>query len=487
MTMIENFLIELGDNASIAFQVPSEIGTDAELNYVSYDVSAATANPLERDQRIVVIGIDFGTSSTKVVIGDAALGRAFAVPFRGTSGISDYLLASRLYHTDGIYSLTTGFICHRDLKLSLFADPANTKLQDRVIGFLAHVIRYSLGWFLSTKADIYSTTSLLWKVVIGLPTANHLEKEISNRVSKLGDLAWRVAHMDGEVSDSLIACARKERRIEKRSASLIGRKEDVEVEVIPEIAAQIFGFVKSHQFDPASRNIFLMVDVGAGTVDSSLFQVCKGRGGVWDFEFFTSVVEPNGVMNLHRWRTNWWQEGLKKASTARADRLCNELAKIKLPTDRSVPIPPSFRDYFGDTSVLFKNDAFNPDEIFYSKRIVRQVRGNTYWRTREDCLLSQSQLTGIPAFYCGGGIRHQMYGRLREEMQAMPGCTWLSAFPRQIEIPSDLEVPGVSRIDYDRLSVAYGLSFLEAGKIVKSLPAASLSSSQENPWDLNYG
>ena len=42
--------------------------------------------------REVVLGFDFGTSSTKVVIGDRALRQAYAVPFRDAEGIDAFLL-----------------------------------------------------------------------------------------------------------------------------------------------------------------------------------------------------------------------------------------------------------------------------------------------------------------------------------------------------------------------------------------------------------
>ena len=74
----------------------------------------------------------------------------------------------------------------------------------------------------------------------------------------------------------------------------------LDVAVVPEIAAQIYGFVVSNSFDKKAANNYLMVDVGAGTVDSSLFHVKPGRGGKWDFEFYTAAVEPLGVTNLHR-------------------------------------------------------------------------------------------------------------------------------------------------------------------------------------------
>ena len=60
------------------------------------------------DDREVVLGLDFGTSRVKVVIGDSSLGKAFAVPFCRTEGIEKFLLPSRLYQTGQVFSLEMG-------------------------------------------------------------------------------------------------------------------------------------------------------------------------------------------------------------------------------------------------------------------------------------------------------------------------------------------------------------------------------------------
>ena len=78
------------------------------------------------------------------------------------------------------------------------------------------------------------------------------------------------------------------------------------------------------------------------------------------------------------------------------------------------------------------------------------------------------------------------YTRLQKEMQSMPGCSWLNAKPRRVELPKNLEAPGLKRADYDRLTVAYGLSFLEVGSVTKSLPAPKLPTDPQSDWRSNY-
>ena len=434
------------------------------------------------DERQLVLGLDFGTSSVKVVIGDSALGKAFAVPFTKSAGIERYLLPSCLNEADNIFSLQGDGSSYRDLKLSLLAGPTDRKCQDNVIAFLALVIRHARGWLLSELAPIYSNTRIVWKLVVGLPVIQPFETRLSKLFGRLGQIAWLVAGTEGHIDRARIHSARANSRALSMAAEQAPNPGDIEVEAVSELAAQIYGFVKSNQFDENARNIFLMVDIGAGTVDSSLFHVKPALGGRWDFEFFTSVVEPHGVMNLHRYRVAWWRDALLASSDPSARDLSYSLNGLVFPTDRMVALPDSYSQYFEGVTVDFPDARHNPDEKFYCRKVVRQVRGNTYWRTGNDGIVPRQSLKGISAFYCGGGTRMKLYDRLREDLRTFPGCTWLSALPRQIEIPSNLEAPTLRREDYDRLSVAYGLSFLEVGRIVRSLPKPKLVIPRESPW-----
>lgn len=434
------------------------------------------------DGRQIVLGLDFGTSSVKVVIGDAALGKAFAIPFRLTSDIQRYLLPVRLFESSGRFSLTEGEHIHRDLKLSLIAEPNDPLLRRRVVAFLALVICHARNWLLTEHREIYQRTRLFWKVSIGLPAAHHLDDKLHQAFFEIANLAW-LTSLAQSVDAKAIADAEMRWNFLSDCPKSATSDEEIEVSVVPEIAAQIYGFVKSSRFNRHAQNIYLMVDVGAGSVDSSLFHVKPSRGK-WDFEFFTSVVEPLGVMNLHRHRVQWWETQLRQHLSG--SKLAEELARVKYATDRTTALPERYLDYFDGVTVKTSGGDDDPDSSFFRKKVVPQVRGQSYYRAWKDGLLTQNQLDGVPTFYCGGGMRMNYYDKLRHELRSMPGCTWLKANPSRIEFPDNLEAPGVKRADYDRLSVAYGLSFLEVGKITKSLPAPILPTLPAWDWCSNY-
>jgi hypothetical protein len=430
------------------------------------------------DKREVVLGLDFGTSCVKVMIGDAALGKSFAVPFCKTEGIKRFLLPSRLFQTGTTYSLVQGSHAYRDLKLSLLANPDDPILQQRVIAFLALVIRRSRAWLLTEHATTYSRTGIVWKLAVGVPSAQHLQTPRAGLFERLSVAAWTVAGASADVCDSLI------QTVLDQKPSAVRNDDGVEISVVPEIAAQIYGFVSSNSFDKNAPNIFLMADVGAGTVDSALFHVKLVKGGRWDFEFFTSVVEPNGVSNLHRHRVNWWDAELMKVQAPQ--QLLDDLAAAKLITDQQHLVPESFLDYFEGVRVKVGTVEKTPDAFFFNQRVLAQVQGKSFYRTWKDNLLPQTDLTNIPFFMCGGGMRMDFYKALAPRLASIPGCTWLKAECRILGAPADLVAEGIVEEDYDRLSVAYGLSRLEVGRVVKAVPQPKLNVPFVDSWRDNY-
>jgi len=430
-----------------------------------------------RDEREVVMGLDFGTSSVKVVIGDSALGKSFLVPFNDDVGLGAYLLPSRLYQTDDKYSLVSGTQSYRDLKLSFVASPSDISNQVRLVAFLALVIARARGWLFSNQRNTFKKTQIIWRLSVGLPSASILSNDLAQRLQHLAAIAWRCAGepqllTQGGITQLINEAEPKE---------VIGA---VEVEVIPEIAAQIYGFVVSTSFDRKAANFYLMVDVGAGTVDSCLFRVKPAKGGKWDFEFFTTAVEPHGVMNLHRHRNAWWLDTLKKYAAPQT--LIDDVQNGWRDTDHLVSLPEKFEEYFDGVGVTFRKGAKSPDLEFFEDRVVTQVRGKTLWRAWKEEYLDQRSIAGLPLFLCGGGARMAYYLELKNKLKQQHGFSWLKAEPWTMGVPGDLVADGLEDNDYDRVSVAYGLSRLDVGKVIRATPIPKIEIAPVNSWSDNY-
>lgn len=415
----------------------------------------------------LALGLDFGTSTVKVVIGDLSSDKSYAVPFLKCDGLDAYLLPSRVYESSTSsasarsFSLEGGELAFRDLKLSLLASPASIDRQVEVIAFLSLVIKRARAWFFHTHRTIYKRVKCLWQLRIGLPAATSLENRFVPLLEGILRAAWQLASAEGALERKRVLQIRAKVLNEPTSEN------DPEVRVIPEIAAQIFGFVVSSSFDKKAANRYLMVDVGAGTVDASLFKVFPGRGGRWHFEFYTAVVQPYGVANLHAHRVDWWLSSL--VGVANGQRLIEELRSNKFVTDFSYKLPEHNSNYFSGVHFNVR-DPNQADAEFFDKKLMAQVQGSTLWRAMQDGFLTKDHMKGIPMFLCGGGSRSSFYLDLENKLQKMPGYSWLSTEAWQLSFPHDLEVDGVDECDFDRLSVAYGLSKVNVGEVTQALP-----------------
>ncbi len=426
--------------------------------------------------REVVVGFDFGTSSAKAVIGDRGLKKAHAVPFRDAIGIDAYLLPARLYEENEQYCLHDGSRHIKDLKLALLRNPDDPILQCRVIAFLALGIREARGWLFAEHAEDYLKTEIVWTLALGLPAEHAVDNRLSKIFERLGAAAWSVA---GLANVSLDVCRKALEEFANGSANA-----ELDVTVTPEIAAQVYGFVNSNRFDRKARNFYLIADVGAGTVDTCLFRVLPEKGGRWSFEIYTAAVEPSGVMNLHRHRIAWWQQLL--APNRMGAELSKNLDSIKLGTENQATIPATYQGYLSGVQVQFAGEAVDPDKQFF--RIpVRQVQSRTLYRAFSNGLLGKQDIADMPFFLCGGGARLKFYDEISEAIHRFEGCSWLSTKRQELVIPNELRADGVRRSDYDRLSVAYGLSMLTLANIktAQQIPRLPRESSAEQ-WRDHY-
>ena len=432
----------------------------------------------------MAFGLDFGTSSVKVVIGDLASDKSYAVPFIEAVGIDAYLLPSRVFESvtetttkaSSSFSLTEAKHAFRDLKLSLLGNPESTERQIEVIVFLALVIQRARAWIFTHHKAIYKHVKCLWQLRIGLPAASALNNSYVPLFEKVLRSAWLLASLD-EKPDRVLTQSVRDRIFNSQEPD-----DGLEVQVIPEIAAQIFGFVASNSFDKKDANRYLMVDIGAGTVDASLFKVMPGRGGRCNFEFYTAVVQPYGVSNLHAYRVDWWYQKLMDVDGASG--LMDALQRTKFATDLGASVPAHNQDYFEGVN-LTKDRADQADSQFFEK-LMAQVQGSTLWRAWKDGFLSQEQLTNTPMFLCGGGARSEFYLELETKLVSFPSYGWLSAEPWQLGFPRDLETEGIDEKDFDRLSVAYGLSKLNVGQITQATPLPKVAIAPPQPFTDRY-
>lgn len=446
--------LEFGDDPSVAWHPentsrlqPIDYSTDAGLRLTPIGGKSQA-------DRELVMGLDFGTSCAKVVIADREMKHAYAVPLVEATGVNSYLLPARLSKYRDKYTLTDKGEAFTDLKLSLLASPMDEAACTRVCAFLALVIRSARAWLFTEHREKYLSANIIWSLALGQPADQATSPENKDHFMSLAKVAWFLAGKNKSLTTKSVKNAWLDR-------DNINLGDELEIVVMPELAAQIHGFVSSSHYDVRGPKIFLMVDVGAGTVDASIFFVKKDpNNGTASFSLFTNSVEAYGVANLHRHRVGWWQSQLRAKAEGQA--IADALEAIRLPTEYRGHIPKCFRNYLHGVSAQFIGREQTPDKTFFDK-VIDQVRGKVFYGAWKQKLAPKESLDGIPLFLCGGGARHPFFSQIEKELKHTPGCTWLNAQRRELVLPTGLIAPGVSTKDYDRLSVAFGLSQLTLG------------------------
>ncbi len=448
----------------------------SELDGIRGQIAAADAQKTDE----LVIGLDFGTSSVKVVIGDRNRDRAFAVPFLDPkSSDNPYIWPSTLWVSGECYSLDGGDRAIRDLKLRFLSETAEPKVFEQAAAFLGLVIRHARGWYLTTHEDIYLKAGILWNFNLGIPAQSYDKKPLVDQYRRLAIAAMAVAalpekYLSIRAVDRLCTEIRNQKPDQHGDFISSYCADAQDIDVIPEVTAQIYGFVQSDQFDPGDKNIFMLVDVGAGTVDSSIFHVVREDRGKWGFHFFSTCVEQNGTVPLHRYRADW----LMNVPDLHNDQdLLTKLSSIRQPADFQTGYPESIDQYVLNVEFRFDSPESNPDNKFYSDRLWKQVFVKTLdLPVREKKLDTFADLSDpLPLFLCGGGSRMQFYNRLVDGLNSRRGQSWGKVKQRQLRIPRKLQVHMPKRKDYDRLSVAFGLSFMKLGTYARSVDIPALT------------
>jgi hypothetical protein len=426
--------------------------------------TSSVENARSGPKRYIGIGFDLGTSSTKVVIALRIPRSADAIPFDGLAPKDfPYLLPSKVWLSrTGHFALTQLGEGEwlRETKVALMQDPwrpLSSKLYlsprpvDAVAAFIGLVLRYSKKWFINEKAEILGSSELMWDFNVGLPARNFDEKGIRDAFKFASIAGWELAQ-GGEINLEFTKQA-----VDRAQSGLMPHGTHIDsIHVIPEVAAEVTGYARSDQrrFGP-----HLLVDIGATTLDSCLFLLTDSDDQNRYAMLAADVRSDLGAFELHRYRV---------------DEL-SLYAKSKLSAaDEMQLIPEKISDYVPVASDLTKTDSSFQDKctIAAGKTIFGAKRKDPNGLTNLDMNglrrpMDNALQPNIRVFVCGGGARMNLYRQAVDEAcrRAEPGGRQgLSMIPfvnvpGGLPFPNDLSAPKIPAQDYDRLAVAYGLSY----------------------------
>jgi len=413
----------------------------------------------------IVIGFDFGTSSSKIVFRDFGRQTAYAVPFgRLACTLNQYLIPTQIFISDkGKLSLSEGKYSFKKLKTSLLDSHDKPIFKSSKIGpqelaaaYMGLVIRLARAWFLKSTESIYRRSGIHWWLNLGIPSKNYDDEKTKEILKTIGMAAWRLSTSEGEMAlkNAKQILVKAKGHIQSGGANVDTK--DMEslwlhpdlVTPHPEVIMEVVGYVRSPM---RTSGLHLLIDVGATTLDCATF-IIHSHEGEDVYSLFETRVERYGTMALHNRRMQELKNGLQKNL-----REINSVDPVRpLPEETHYEIKP-------DGKILSDHD-----NAFFKECL--GVIGNVVRMTRDEYPASPAWENGLPVFICGGGGRYHPYRKSIKKLGthiSKKSKPFKGFIRKELPIPDQLKAPGLSHQEYDRLAVAYGLSFspLEIGQI----------------------
>lgn len=448
-----------------------------------------TSPPPARLPYEFVVGLDFGTAFTKCIVRDEQNENAHIVP----------LDAGTYWLPSDVWADTFGFATHPDghrnggvklsfLKMALVAacrnqpdDPtlerfrsaaAKLNLQTQpldlveaaVIHLLATVLRKALTFILTLRPDFGRHPQDLWSVNMAVPVAHADDATVCSSFERCLKMA-RVLAEDGSPPDMDTKAL-----IHATSQLDPNRPSCAHCFSYPEVSANVQSFLQSRA---VREGLYLFVDVGAGTVDLSIFIYTAQNES--PLAYFGAEVLPLGSSKL---------ESRAAARLAKKLQQIHALADLNQVTAASLrpALEAAFREYKETGRDVFPDIAADmkpiaqclSEQVFGKLGFLGTARTHIQPHPRNPKgPVTPHSWKGLHFLYGGGGCDSLTYKDpleryFRDFWQFTPGTSPLPR-PRDLLKPESLGETEFAAL-VKRFTVAYGLSFHRANLPNNRLP-----------------
>jgi hypothetical protein len=224
-----------------------------------------------RPAKDVRIGIDFGTSYSKMAI--RLLDRTFMVDWTGLCATENpYLLPTQASELKSGHimacAMPSAALSRHGLKVPFLNGTATENDHAWMAAYLANLLRYARAWLAFYHGKELATINPRWEVNLGLPAGSWTEKRaLAKNFSNIGRCAWALSLEESISIKRAIQLLKFD-----WSANLPKRLEYLDV--VPEFVAQVAAYMESSQ---RLEGIHLLVDIGGGTLDAACFFVHDPR------------------------------------------------------------------------------------------------------------------------------------------------------------------------------------------------------------------
>jgi predicted nucleic acid-binding Zn-ribbon protein len=422
------------------------------------------------------LGIDFGTSFTKVCFRDIARERSEVVTFSSKeTELSEALLPTKVgILPDGtlLAGLTRSewdrleqylqasveFIKMRLADLDLSQESEEWRLehlpeldQPEIVEnlcayYLSRVIIRAQSWIRSNKSELVLNQKIQWSANVGVPV-EYCDSPAIARFEKVLSLAWLLSN---EPQTELFTLESLGKYLEQLRSHI--DRNPIDCHAIPEISAAVWSFLNSREADEGFYTFF---DVGDGTLDGVSFRYWRYDGEP-KVDFYSGFVKPLGV-------------------SAIVKPLAQELQKPELEVKRFIFNSP-------ESDVTSVNSTKSRKSI---QQLVGRVVMEGYQKhgTHRPVFKDIVVQNGLSIFISGGGGNTHFYQQaivsthsdFQHQRAGIP-----SYKPRIIPTPKDLSLNGLNLEVFHRFAVAYGLSIPEWEAAEVRLPSVMVNADLED-------
>lgn len=270
---------------------------------------------VELELLYINLGIDFGTSFTKVCFRDIGQDRSEVVTFTdGQANLDEALVPTQIaILADG--TLRAGLTkaewaaIEQRIKAPIkyikmrLADLDITQESDRwrldrlpeldrpetvenlCAYYLSCVITRAQSWIRGNKPDLVKNQKIEWSANVGVPV-EYCDSPAIARFKKVLSLAWLLSNEPKTELFTLESLGQRVNQMRLRIADNL-----IDCHAIPEISAEVWSCLNSREFDDGFYTFF---DVGCGTLDGVSFRYWRDQGEP-KVDFYSASVKPLGV------------------------------------------------------------------------------------------------------------------------------------------------------------------------------------------------
>ena len=438
---------------------------DADSSVTMNERQSAYEEDTKLDSVPIVLGIDLGTSSTKVIWREEYNDEAYLMQFSGKgNALGDYLVPSEVIIVNGristmlMGSQTEGLGSHhlsnfkmclacessdkRDCglrrcslsnwepMLSIVTDSNTATVVESVNALHLAVLilhcRESIEERLHRKGV---KKAVRWTVNLSIPVEHMDETEVRQAFERILKSAWMMSHwLDGDPSP--LSIEELLNLYHKAAAVATGRALDCFV--YPEVAAQVTGLCKSRS---AHDGLYAFVDVGAGTVDATLFRLYSRATDNQLLSFYAGHVLKEGAAHIES------EAALNLIDQSRA--WLKELKERKKLTGLpSFLSPTEGKDLLDSAGQTIGNRV---------EKKLRMTLRDAFQKER-----NKAAWNDLVLLLGGGGCELPPYVQASEH--AFGGLAE-NLTTEKLPVPHDLQMGGLPSVFFHRFAVAYGLSF----------------------------